>query len=75
MLVGLQGSGKTTHVGKLGAWVRKKYKKKPIFIACDIYRPAAILVVLPTPLTPTNNITVGPFSLYLILDDKTSSST
>lgn len=42
MLVGLQGSGKTTHVGKLGAWVRKKYKKKPIFIACDIYRPAAI---------------------------------
>ena len=42
MLVGLQGSGKTTHVGKLGAWVRKKYKKKPMFIACDIYRPAAI---------------------------------
>ena len=42
MLVGLQGSGKTTHVGKLGAWVRKKYKKKPMFIACDIYIPAAI---------------------------------
>ena len=42
MLVGLQGSGKTTHIGKLGNWVRKKYKKKPIFIACDIYRPAAI---------------------------------
>lgn len=42
MLGGLQGSGKTTHVGKLGAWVRKKYKKKPMFIACDIYRPAAI---------------------------------
>ena len=42
MLVGLQGSGKTTHVGKLGAWVRKKYKKKPMFIACNIYRPAAI---------------------------------
>ena len=42
MLVGLQGSGKTTHVGKLGAWVRKKYKKKPMFIACDIYSPAAI---------------------------------
>lgn len=42
MLVGLQGSGKTTHVGKLGAWVRKKYKKKPMFITCDIYRPAAI---------------------------------
>lgn len=42
MLVGLQGSGKTTHIGKLGNWVRKKYKKKPLFIACDIYRPAAI---------------------------------
>ncbi len=42
MLVGLQGSGKTTHIGKLGLWVRKKYKKKPMFIACDIYRPAAI---------------------------------
>ena len=42
MLVGLQGSGKTTNIGKLGNWVRKKYKKKPMFIACDIYRPAAI---------------------------------
>ena len=42
MLVGLQGSGKTTHIGKLGNWVRKKYKKKPLFIACDIYRPAAL---------------------------------
>ena len=42
MFVGLQGSGKTTHIGKLGLWVRKKYKKKTMFIACDIYRPAAI---------------------------------
>lgn len=42
MLVGLQGSGKTTAVGKLGNLVRKKYKKNPMFIACDIYRPAAI---------------------------------
>ena len=42
MLVGLQGSGKTTHVGKLGNLVRKKYNKKPMFIACDVYRPAAI---------------------------------
>ena len=42
MLVGLQGSGKTTHIGKLGNWVRKKYKKNPMFIAWDIYRPAAI---------------------------------
>lgn len=42
MLVGLQGSGKTTHVGKLGNLVRKKFKKNPMFIACDVYRPAAI---------------------------------
>ncbi len=42
MLVGLQGSGKTTTVGKLGNLVRKKYNKRPIFIACDVYRPAAI---------------------------------
>ncbi len=42
MLAGLQGSGKTTTIGKLGAMVRKKHYKKPIFIACDIYRPAAV---------------------------------
>lgn len=42
MLVGLQGGGKTTTVGKLGNMVRKKYHKKAMFIACDIYRPAAI---------------------------------
>jgi signal recognition particle subunit SRP54 len=42
MLVGLQGSGKTTTIGKLGNILRKKYKKKPLFIACDVYRPAAI---------------------------------
>ncbi len=42
MLVGLQGSGKTTTAGKLGNLVRKKYKKNPLFVACDIYRPAAI---------------------------------
>jgi len=42
MLVGLQGSGKTTTIGKLGNLIRKKNKKKPLFVACDIYRPAAI---------------------------------
>jgi signal recognition particle subunit SRP54 len=42
MLVGLQGSGKTTTIGKLGNILRKKYKKNPLFIACDVYRPAAI---------------------------------
>ncbi|MFA5602872.1 MAG: signal recognition particle protein [Bacilli bacterium] len=42
MLVGLQGSGKTTTIGKIGNILRKKHKKKPLFIACDVYRPAAI---------------------------------
>ena len=42
MLVGLQGSGKTTTCGKLANLVRKKYNKKPLLVACDIYRPAAI---------------------------------
>ncbi len=42
MLVGLQGSGKTTTIGKLALRLRKKEKKKPLLVACDIYRPAAI---------------------------------
>ena len=42
MLVGLQGSGKTTTIGKLANLLRKKYKKNPLLVACDIYRPAAI---------------------------------
>lgn len=42
MLVGLQGSGKTTTIGKLGNLLRKKYKKNPLLVACDVYRPAAI---------------------------------
>ena len=42
MLVGLQGSGKTTTIGKLANLVRKKNKKKPLLVACDVYRPAAI---------------------------------
>ena len=42
MLVGLQGSGKTTTIGKLSLFLRKKYAKKPLLVACDIYRPAAI---------------------------------
>lgn len=42
MLVGLQGSGKTTTIGKLSLLLRKKYKKKPLLVACDVYRPAAI---------------------------------
>ena len=42
MLVGLQGSGKTTTCGKLANYLRKKHAKKPLLVACDIYRPAAI---------------------------------
>ncbi len=42
MLVGLQGSGKTTTIGKLANYLRKNHKKKPLLVACDIYRPAAI---------------------------------
>ena len=42
MLVGLQGSGKTTTIGKLANYLRKKHSKKPLIVACDIYRPAAI---------------------------------
>ena len=42
MLVGLQGSGKTTSIGKLANFLRKKHSKKPLLVACDIYRPAAI---------------------------------
>lgn len=42
MLVGLQGSGKTTTAGKLANFLRKKHSKNPLLVACDIYRPAAI---------------------------------
>ncbi len=42
MLVGLQGSGKTTSIAKLANFLRKKRAKKPLLVACDVYRPAAI---------------------------------
>ena len=41
MLMGLQGAGKTTLAGKLANHFRKK-GKKPLLVACDVYRPAAI---------------------------------
>jgi len=41
MMVGLQGAGKTTHSGKIAGYY-KKQGKKPLLVACDIYRPAAI---------------------------------
>ena len=43
MLIGLQGSGKTTNGAKLAAYMRKHHSKRPLLVACDIYRPAAIL--------------------------------
>ena len=42
MMVGLQGSGKTTTAGKIANYVRKRCSKKPLLVACDVYRPAAI---------------------------------
>lgn len=42
MLVGLQGSGKTTTAAKLANYLRKKEAKRPLLVACDVYRPAAI---------------------------------
>ena len=41
MLCGLQGAGKTTHAAKLGKWL-KAQQHRPMLVACDIYRPAAI---------------------------------
>jgi signal recognition particle subunit SRP54 len=42
MMVGLQGSGKTTTVGKLARWLEKNHKKRPLLVAADVYRPAAV---------------------------------
>ena len=41
MMCGLQGNGKTTHAAKLGKYY-KKLGRRPLLVACDIYRPAAI---------------------------------
>ncbi len=42
LMAGLQGSGKTTHAAKLANMLKNKRKKKPLLVACDVYRPAAI---------------------------------
>lgn len=42
LMSGLQGSGKTTFSGKLANWLKNKKGKRPLLVACDIYRPAAI---------------------------------
>lgn len=42
LMAGLQGSGKTTHSAKLANYLKRKNTKKPLLVACDVYRPAAI---------------------------------
>lgn len=42
LMAGLQGSGKTTHSGKLANYLKSKKSKRPLLVACDVYRPAAI---------------------------------
>ncbi len=42
MLVGLQGAGKTTTCAKLAGSIKKQFDKRPLLVACDVYRPAAI---------------------------------
>lgn len=42
MMVGLQGAGKTTNCAKLAALLRKQQQRRPLLVACDVYRPAAI---------------------------------
>ncbi|MCD8341589.1 MAG: signal recognition particle protein [Clostridiales bacterium] len=42
MMVGLQGAGKTTNAAKLAAYIRSKNGMRPLLVACDVYRPAAI---------------------------------
>ena len=42
LMAGLQGSGKTTHTGKLALMLKTKKGKRPLLAACDVYRPAAI---------------------------------
>ena len=42
LMSGLQGSGKTTFTGKLAKMLKEKQRKKPLLVACDVYRPAAI---------------------------------
>ena len=42
LMAGLQGSGKTTFSGKIANWQKTKFGKRPLLVACDVYRPAAI---------------------------------
>ena len=42
LMSGLQGSGKTTFSGKLANWLKTQQHRKPLLVACDVYRPAAV---------------------------------
>ena len=42
MMVGLQGAGKTTNCAKLAGLFKKQQQRRPLLVACDVYRPAAI---------------------------------
>ncbi len=42
MFVGLQGSGKTTNIAKLAGYYKKRENRRPLLVACDVYRPAAV---------------------------------
>jgi len=42
LMAGLQGAGKTTHSGKIAQLLRDKHGKKPLLVACDVHRPAAV---------------------------------
>ena len=42
LIAGLQGSGKTTFSGKLASYLKRKKSKRPLLVACDVYRPAAV---------------------------------
>ena len=42
LMSGLQGSGKTTFSAKLANWLKQKKNRKPLLVACDVYRPAAV---------------------------------
>ena len=46
LIAGLQGSGKTTFSAKLANYLKNKKKKKPLLVACDVYRPAAITQIM-----------------------------
>ncbi|MBK3494416.1 signal recognition particle protein [Viridibacillus sp. YIM B01967] len=59
LMVGLQGAGKTTTTGKLANLLRKKYNRKPLLVAADVYRPAAIKQLQ----TLGNQLTLPVFAL------------